>query len=148
MHLLLRPYKARKYQHIDCHAFAPIAIESMGNYGPQTLTFLKELGRRMSRCLRLWRGIHVYLSQRLSVAIQWGNAASCSSWDCCMLTINILSRQPCLCRCQFSLDINFVLFVFLLDKILMFKPLTSFFGEYLAHMQQAQDCSLSVHFNA
>ena len=55
-----------------------------------------------------------------------------------MLTINILSRQPCLCRCQFSLDINFVLFVFLLDKILMFK-LTSFFGEYLAHMQQAQD---------
>ncbi len=66
--------KLLKYQHLDCH-FAPIAIETMGTYGSRTLTFLKELGRRMSRCL-LERNSYVYLTQRLSVAVQRGNAAS------------------------------------------------------------------------
>ena len=66
--------KLLKYQHLDCH-FAPIAIETMGTYGSRTLTFLKELGRRMSRCL-LERNSYVYLTQHLSVAVQRGNAAS------------------------------------------------------------------------
>ena len=58
--------KCMKYAHLDCsHLFTPIAS---GVFGSETLKFLKELGHRLKQTS--------YLLQRLSVAVQCGNAAS------------------------------------------------------------------------
>ena len=68
--------KKRKYSHLDqCHLFVPVAIETTGGFGPETMEFLQELGRH----LQLVSADHnstSYLIQRLSVAVQRGNAAS------------------------------------------------------------------------
>ena len=68
--------KRSKYLHLSpVHLFLPVAIETSGVVGPQSKMFLKELGRRMEQATGepLSRA---YLFQRLSVAIQRGNAAS------------------------------------------------------------------------
>ena len=57
------------------HIFTPVAIETGGVVGPQSLAFIRELGRR----LELVTGdanSFVHLLQRLSIAVQRGNAAS------------------------------------------------------------------------
>ena len=57
------------------HEFAPIAMESSGVFGPQSLTFLKELGRK----LRYQTGEEkaaTYLIQCLPMTVQRGNAIS------------------------------------------------------------------------
>ena len=42
--------KKRKYAHLDqCHMFVPVAIETTGVFGPETLAFLRELGRRLQQ---------------------------------------------------------------------------------------------------
>ena len=68
--------KEEKYiDFLDTHEFAPIAVETSGVLGPRTLTFVKELGRR----LRSHTGEEkssTYLLQRVSIAVQRGNAIS------------------------------------------------------------------------
>ena len=68
--------KNLKYDHLDSvYQFQPIAVETCGTVGPDSHIFLKELGRR----LRMATGepkSYAFLLQRLSVAIQTGNAAS------------------------------------------------------------------------
>ena len=68
----------QKYKHLDsCHFFTPVVIETTGVFGPRTTEFLKELGHTCR--LRQVTGeanSFAYLTQRLSVAVQWGNAAS------------------------------------------------------------------------
>ena len=68
--------KQEKYTALDhSHIVTPIAIETSGAFGPKTLSFIKEFGRR----LRLHTGISSstqYLIQRLSMAVQRGNAVS------------------------------------------------------------------------
>ena len=68
--------KKSKYSHLDqYHLFVPVAIETTGVFGPETMEFLREMGRR----LQLVSADHnstTYLIQRLSVAVQRGNAAS------------------------------------------------------------------------
>ena len=57
------------------HNFIPVAIETSGVMGPQSLHFLGELGRRVGR----QTGDPLassHLFQRLSTAIQRGNSAS------------------------------------------------------------------------
>ena len=57
------------------YKFMPIAIETLGAFGARSLQFIKELGRR----IKLQSGdplAKCHLVQRLSVAIQQGNAAS------------------------------------------------------------------------
>ena len=66
--------KSAKYAHLECH-FVPIVIETIGCMGPRTLKFLKDLGRRLSP-VENSNLSYVHLMQRLSVALQWGNAAS------------------------------------------------------------------------
>ena len=40
--------KARKYAHLDhAYRFQPVAFETCGTIGPESLPFLKELGRRL-----------------------------------------------------------------------------------------------------
>ena len=66
----------QKYKHLDsCYFFTPVAIETSGVFGPKTTEFLKELGLRL-RQVSGEANSFAYLTQRLSVAIQRGNAAS------------------------------------------------------------------------
>ena len=68
--------KTAKYAHLNpTHAFTPVAIETSGVFGPQTMAFLKELGQRLAQASGDERST-TYLFQRLSVAVQRGNSAS------------------------------------------------------------------------
>ena len=68
--------KRTKYSNLPLtHHFVPVAIETTGVPGPETASFLKELSGR------LWQvsgdeDLYHHLLQRLSVAVQRGNAAS------------------------------------------------------------------------
>ena len=52
-----------------------IAVETGGSIGPDSKTFLLDLGRRLSMATGEPRS-YEFLLQRISVAIQMGNAAS------------------------------------------------------------------------
>ena len=68
--------KCSKYCHLlSSHSFAPVAIETSGAIGPRTSEFLWQLGRRLRQVTGEVKST-TYLLQRLSVAIQRGNAAS------------------------------------------------------------------------
>ena len=68
--------KMAKYSNLSgFHVFVQVAIETSGVLGPETGAFVKELGR----CLRQVTGDELsyqHLLQRLSIAVQRGNAAS------------------------------------------------------------------------
>ena len=60
------------------HHFVPVAVETMGAMGPRTLLFLKELGKRVRAQTGEARSAD-YLLQRMSAAVQRGNAISIMS---------------------------------------------------------------------
>ena len=60
---------------LHSHDFAPVAVETSGVLGPRSLSFVKELGRRL-RCQTGEVKSSTYLIQRLSMAVQRGNAIS------------------------------------------------------------------------
>ena len=67
--------KKAKYEQLDAsHSFVPVAVETAGVFGPLTHAFLKDLSRRIA--LVTGEKSYSYLVQRVSVAIQRGNAAS------------------------------------------------------------------------
>ena len=69
----------RKKQTYSClsssHHFTPIAIELSGIFGTEAISFIKELGLRLKKMTGEPSSRH-YLIQRLSVAMQRGNAAA------------------------------------------------------------------------
>ena len=68
--------KRKKYAHLlDDYIFAPVAAETLGDWGPEAFRLLKELGRRIWQATGEPRASH-FLFQRLSLAIQRGNATS------------------------------------------------------------------------
>ena len=68
--------KISKYGYLEhSHIFSPVAIETSGVCGPQSITFLKELGNRIKLNTGDLNSTQ-YLWQQLSIAIQRGNAAS------------------------------------------------------------------------
>ncbi len=68
--------KEAKYTSLgSLHCFTPLAIETTGVLGPKSMTFVKELGGRVARVTGDQKSSY-YLLQRLSVAVQRGNAAS------------------------------------------------------------------------
>ena len=68
--------KRRKYSHLDQgHLFVPVTIETAGVFGPETMDFIRELDRRL-QLVYADHNSFAYLIQRLSVAVQRGNAAS------------------------------------------------------------------------
>ena len=68
--------KEAKYTSLgSLHCFTPLAIETTGVLGPKSKTCVKELGGRVARVTGDQKSSH-YLLQRLSVAVQPGNAAS------------------------------------------------------------------------
>ena len=68
--------KKVKYTHLSStHHFVPVAIESLGVFGPDALTFFRNLGRRI-RDVTAEPMSHHFLIQRVAVAVQQGNAAA------------------------------------------------------------------------
>ena len=55
--------------------FVPVAIETTGVFGPEALQFLRELGHRLKSESGEAQSFY-FLQQRISVAIQRGNAAA------------------------------------------------------------------------
>ena len=82
--------KMTKYSNIpNSYLFIPVAIETLGSYCSDALHFLQELGRRICRVTDDKKET-TYLFQRLSVAIQRGNAASVISQSQQHLTFQIV----------------------------------------------------------
>ena len=68
--------KKTKYSHLEfSHHFVPVAVETLGVFGPETRCFLWELGRRLKEAT-LEPLSHHFLLQRISVAVQRGNTAA------------------------------------------------------------------------
>ena len=68
--------KSAKYTSLSAlYQFTPIAVETLGALGVEALAFLKDLGRRIAAATGEPRSFQ-FLLQRLSVAVQRGNAAS------------------------------------------------------------------------
>ena len=68
--------KMQKYKHFDsCYFFTPVAIETSGVFGPKTTKLLKDLGHQLGQVSGEANSF-AHLTQRLSVAVQRGNAAS------------------------------------------------------------------------
>ena len=73
--------KQSKYAHLDLYrsyVFQPIAVETCGTIGPDSLSFLRNLGRRLKATTGEPQSF-TYLLQRLSMAIQMGNSSSVQS---------------------------------------------------------------------
>ena len=67
---LAEEWKKNIYAHLDpSHSFTPVAVETSGVVGPQSLAFLKDLGCRMRQVTGEERSPS-YLLQRVSVAVQ------------------------------------------------------------------------------
>ena len=58
---------------IPAYFFAPVAVETLGVIGPDSHTFLRDLGGRVRGATREPLA-HWYMLQHLSVTVQWGNA--------------------------------------------------------------------------
>jgi hypothetical protein len=68
--------KHQKYESLAAsHLIVPVAVETFGAWAMESLDFLRELGRRASQATGDQRET-TFLLQRISVAIQRGNAAS------------------------------------------------------------------------
>ena len=68
--------KVEKYHCLPAsHLFSPVAIETLGAVGPQSLALTKDIGRRIASETGESRAGE-YLLQRLSVAVQRGNSAA------------------------------------------------------------------------
>ena len=68
--------KIALYQELaNDYIFTPIALETMGSWGKQGHSLIKEIGLRLSDVTGDKRSTF-YLFQRISMAIQLGNAAS------------------------------------------------------------------------
>ena len=67
--------KCQKYEDLapQC-VFQPVAVETLGGLGDETLAFIREVGRRISEVTSDHRATQ-FLRQRLAVAVQIGNAA-------------------------------------------------------------------------
>jgi hypothetical protein len=80
--------KTSKYSALAAnYTFTPIAIETLGALGSEASAFFSELGRRLQYATREHRA-YMFLMQRISVAVQRGNAACllgsfppCTRWD-------------------------------------------------------------------
>ena len=65
-----------KYSNLDsCYIFAPIAVETSGLVGVESMALLREIGRRPRKTTMDDMAFKHFL-QRLSVAVEQGNAAS------------------------------------------------------------------------
>ena len=65
--------KKAKYSHLErSHCFIPLAVETLGVFGPEARYLVKDLGCRIAHASLEPLSTH-YLRQRISVAVQRGN---------------------------------------------------------------------------
>jgi len=57
------------------HDFSPVAVETLGVWGPEAISLFGELGRRTAALTGEPRSA-AFLHQRIDIALQRGNAAS------------------------------------------------------------------------
>ena len=99
--------KRHKYAEISAtHIFMPLAVETLGVWEEEGLSFLKELGRRTS-LLTGERRETVYLLQRLSVAVQRGMRPR--YWERCRRLMNSHDSIFSNMNTSFTSNIFFVL---------------------------------------
>ena len=68
--------KVTKYASLSVgYEFVPVAIETLGSWGPAGLAFVNEVGRRITSVTGDIRAAS-FLRQRLSLAVQRGNAVA------------------------------------------------------------------------
>ena len=68
--------KKTKYSHLEAsHLFIPVAVETLGVFGPEARSFIRELGRRLSEVTSEPLSHH-HLVQQIAVAVQRGNTAA------------------------------------------------------------------------
>ena len=68
--------KEEKYRDLlHSHDFTPVAVETSGVFGPKTMSLIKEVEKRL-RSQSGDQKATSYLIQRLSMAVQRGNAVS------------------------------------------------------------------------
>ena len=79
--------------------FSPVAFETLGVVGSESLQFLKDLGRRIHRATDNPKS-YIYLLRRLSISIQRGNSAS------------VLGTIHCFFGCFFSCVICYLTLFF------------------------------------
>ena len=66
--------KRKEYSALSrAYIFTPIAVETLGTWGPEALDFVTELGRRLAAITGDPRS-SAFLKQRISLAVQRGNA--------------------------------------------------------------------------
>ena len=66
--------KSDKYRDLEgAYGFTPLGFETMGHWGPTTVRFVQELGRLLAQATGEPRSA-AFLRQRMSIAIQRGNA--------------------------------------------------------------------------
>jgi len=65
--------KSKYYSLPSLYDFTPIAVETSGAVGESAMDFLQELGRRITNTTAVQHSF-MFLMQRLSVAVQRGNA--------------------------------------------------------------------------
>ena len=64
------------YSHLECsYCFIPVVVETLGVFGPEARGLVKDLGRRIAHATLEPLSTH-YLRQRISVAVQRGNAVA------------------------------------------------------------------------
>ena len=66
--------KSNKYSHLSDFYFIPIAAETLGPFGPEAISFIEDLGNKIS-ALNGEKRSKSYLFQSLSIAVQRGNGA-------------------------------------------------------------------------
>jgi hypothetical protein len=67
--------KTTKYSSLPAqYCFVPIAVETLGAPGDEALAFFRDLGQRIAAATAEPRSFQ-FLMQRISVAVQRGNAA-------------------------------------------------------------------------
>ena len=65
-----------KYSPLEpSHHFVPLAVESLSLFGPETLSFIRDLGRRIMDATQEPLSYH-HLRLRITVAVQRGNTAA------------------------------------------------------------------------
>ena len=76
MIILIIIWKHNKYIDLtNNYLFTPIAIETYGSWGPESLKFIKEVGRKIQE-ITGEKYSTSFLIQSLSMTVQQGNAAS------------------------------------------------------------------------
>lgn len=68
--------KRRKYSNLSsCYMFVPFGVETLGPWGPSAKLLFKDVSKRLvdATCDQ---NAGIYFAQRISIAIQRGNAAS------------------------------------------------------------------------